>query len=150
MGNTRIKVFGVSVSFLASCPAAGVAHLEQVTSVPSLRVKPGAPYSEKAGEGKLNTSFCLREWAQVVPLLEQTAGEKRRSADQGKCRAGCCLQGLPYPIGMREASAEGHVLPLAVGKLAAARLQGPTDLSWIWKLWLGENLSVMGQVLRWC
>lgn len=52
--------------------------------------------------------------------------------------------GVAMTPGTREASAEGQTLPLAAGKPAAVRLQGPADLSWIWKLCLGENLPVMG------
>lgn len=71
MGNARIEVFPVLVGSLASCSAVGVAHLEEVTSVLTVRVK--------AVKENSITSFCLQEWAQVMPLLEQTVGDKRRS-----------------------------------------------------------------------
>lgn len=71
MGNARIEVFPVLVGSLASCSAVGVAHLEEVTSVLTVRVK--------AVKENLITSFCLQEWAQVMPLLEQTVGDKCRS-----------------------------------------------------------------------
>lgn len=84
------------------------------------------------------TSFCLREWAQVVPLLEQTV------CRLGEVQSWLVPAGVAITPGTREASAEGQTLPLVAGKLAAVRLQGPADLSWIWKLCLGENLPVMG------
>lgn len=54
MGNARIEVFPVLVGSFASCPAVGAAHLEEVTSVPSLRVEAVALHGEKACEGKLD------------------------------------------------------------------------------------------------
>lgn len=79
MGNARIEVFPVLVGSLASCSAVGVAHLEEVTSVLTVRVRAVVLYGEKAVKENSITSFCLQEWAQVMPLLEQTVGDKCRS-----------------------------------------------------------------------
>lgn len=54
MGDAKIEVFPVLVGSLASCSAVGVAHLEEVTSVLTVRVKAVALYGEKAGGGKLD------------------------------------------------------------------------------------------------